>query len=91
MCYSYILVFLVLDSTISKDVKHNGNDEHESVEEPWKDLGVLDAIAFPADKGFPEVAQLQCHGNDKEDEHTPSDGLASFAVLENHVAKQEDR
>ena len=89
MCYSYILVFLVLDSTISKDVKHNGENQHEGIEEPWKDARFY-YITFPIGKGFPEIAQLQCHGEDEKDEHAPSDGLAGFALLENHVAEQED-
>jgi hypothetical protein len=39
---------------------------------------------------FQKVKQLKDHGDNEDDEQSPSDGLAGFAFLEDHVAEHED-
>ena len=83
MCYSYILVFLVLDSTESDEIEDDGENQHKGIPQPSKDT--WSDADLPTDKGFPEVEHLQDHGEDEDDEQPPSNGLAGFTFLEYHV------
>ena len=90
MCCSYMLVFLVFDSTISKQIEASGENQQESDAKP---IGGNRARELFHDvfNAIPNEIDLDNQRQHEENQEDPSKGLAGFALLEDHVAQHEDR